>query len=283
LIVAFAGLALVWPVTSVSADPIDLTTWASSGSIAGDTGTGLVYHAGLAPTGSGAIQSFVRIAGGGSALVEEGYNTSGRPVSYDENTSPTFTHDLLLSDVPIVNLGGTNYYEFGLDINQFNSSPGLVLDDIRLYQSDTPSLTGPIDLDTRIWAMDTVANNGVELNFNADAGSGKGDMYLYLPTSLFDPLVTYVYLYSHFGGIASGDPVHQGLTLDTLTCLSYDTSGDISGASHPCGEWFNNDGYEEWFVRETTTVVPEPASLMLMGTGLIGIAGALRRRHSRRK
>jgi len=57
----------------------------------------MFYQADPQATGSGVIDSFVRIST--NDLIEEGYNTSGRPVPYDENTSPTFTHDLLLSEV----------------------------------------------------------------------------------------------------------------------------------------------------------------------------------------
>src|ERR1043166_4033058 len=48
------------------------------------------------PAGSGVIHSFVRIQSNNTT--EEGYNTSGRPVSYDENTSMTFTHDIQFGD-----------------------------------------------------------------------------------------------------------------------------------------------------------------------------------------
>src|SRR5215831_4261677 len=52
------------------------------------------------PTGSGTFESFVRLST--NNLVERGYNTSHRKVQFDENTSPTFTHDEPLSHVPTV-------------------------------------------------------------------------------------------------------------------------------------------------------------------------------------
>src|SRR5690242_11620025 len=55
------------------------------------------------PTGTGVINSFVRIQGaaaGGGA--EQGYNTTARPLQFDENKSPQFTRSLTLGQVPVV-------------------------------------------------------------------------------------------------------------------------------------------------------------------------------------
>ena len=82
------------------------------------------------PTGTGFLQPFVRLYATGT---EQGYNTSGRPVPFDEDTTANWTHDMQLQDLPIV--GG--YYEFILDINE----PGVVpesllsLDEIQIYTS----------------------------------------------------------------------------------------------------------------------------------------------------
>ena len=52
-------------------------------------------------SGTGLIQAIVRVQDpGGGDGTEDGYNTSFRPLSYEENTSPQFTTSLLLSEVP---------------------------------------------------------------------------------------------------------------------------------------------------------------------------------------
>src|SRR4029077_18801416 len=63
--------------------------------------------------GSGNIDSFVRVQASGT---EQGYNTSFRPLQFNETTSATFTHDLALSAVPVVLINGVTYREFLLDI-----------------------------------------------------------------------------------------------------------------------------------------------------------------------
>ena len=62
-------------------------------------------------SGTGLIQAIVRVQdpGGGDGF-ENGYNSSARPVSYEENTSPNFTTSLLLRERPIVTQAGTQYY-----------------------------------------------------------------------------------------------------------------------------------------------------------------------------
>ncbi len=205
------------------------------------------YNVHAAATGTGVIDSFVRIHGG---AVEQGYNTDGRPVQFDENTSPQFTRSLLLSDVPIVYLAGdpTPYREFLLDINQEKHSPLLALDDIEIYQTDAGNHTnfGEPGFGKMVYDLDAgPEDNWILLDYSLNTGSGSGDMFAYIPDSLFKWDLDYITLYSHFGAGSTSDFPNNS----------------------------NNDGFEEWAVRTAVAppVVPVPAAILL---GMLGLGAA---------
>ena len=199
--------------------------------------------------GSGTFDSFVRIAT--TKPVIKGYNTSARPVQFDENNSPSFTRSYRLSNIPIV--GDPNYpgvyREFQLDINQTSGNAIYSLDEVQVFLTTNsailgyPFTTSP-NLATEVYKLDKVGEeptgqNNIKLNYNLAGGSGKRDMILRIPNANFlaaaglgdDPACTYqgappagsacntwVVLYSQFGG---DDPTLAG----------------------------NDDGYEEWGVQ----------------------------------
>ncbi len=212
-----------------SATVLDLTT--AKAQAAAPSGA-IVQQTDAQPTGTGFIHSFVRLqgaAGGGGS--EQGFNTDGRPLQFDENKSPKFTRSLKLADVPVVNVGGTLYREFLLDINQRSSSPLLSVDEVKIYLAGVGNLTS---LAGRAAAFDLDAGGDVSVKLNAglNSGSGSGDMRLLVPNAAFagaDPNA-FLYLYSKMGGVA--------------------------GATA-------NGGFEEWAVKATggTTTPTGTASL----------------------
>lgn len=226
------------------------------------------------PTGSGFIDSFVRIEGGGSIPVKEAYNTTVDNV-FQNGATNTFNHALLLSQVPTVTIGGTAYREFILDINEAGSAATelLSVSDIQVFLSATGNQsttntngTGLLQLKNAslVYRLDAGGDDSIKLNYSNNSGSGSGDMSMLIPDSLFQdilkthPTYTQLVLYSKFGV-----PIEQ------------------------------NDGYEEWFVCNTgkdgagspvactpgttngttgntqSPQVPEPASFALLGAGLV--------------
>ena len=163
------------------------------------------------PTGTGHIHSFVRVQGAASGGgIEQGYNTTARPLQFDENKSPVFTRGLKLNQVPVVMVNGVAYREFLLDINQKSSSSKLSLDQVRVFLGDRSDLR-EYDATAKtlaglnaVFDMDAGGDKSILLDARLNSGSGSGDMVLLIPDANFagaDPN-SFVYLYSQMGSVA---------------------------------------------------------------------------------
>lgn len=295
-IVAGVALSLALP-DRAAAEVCDLregalTNCSIIGSGAGGTTvTGLFYVDEQHPTGTGVIDSFLRLQQQGSSPTEQGYNTSARSyplpapgpkTQFDEKTDPNYTRNLLLTEVETKTINGTVYREFLLDLNEPNSAVNtkyiITLDQLEIFVSNDANLdyytatgannssgslaySGGGGSAVKIFDLDQDGSGGgadgyVQLDYRVSAqGSGSSDMAFYLESSLFGSY-KYVYLFSQFG--------------------------DLTGSSNK--KYESNGGFEEWFTRSGTlpppnTAVPEPATLAMAGTGL---AALLARRRMRR-
>lgn len=201
---------------------VNLTTRGATGSVNG----ALFEQIDPQSTGSGVIDPFVRINPGGSQDCEQGFNTSFRKLEMDENSSPTFTHDLLLADVPVVNKGGIDYYQFMLDVNQNNKEATdhfISLNKIEIYTSASGGASGyPAGLGALQYSLDSGGSAWIWLDYALNHGSGSGDMFMYIPKTALTG--TYVYLYSSFGE-----------------------------------DYHANDGFEEWCILRAASPSPSPS------------------------
>ena len=237
---------------SAHATSLDLTTSGSSGFLNG----GFFQQIPDQSTGTGVIDPFVRIQKNDT---EEGFNTSVNKVALDNKGAGdgTFIKDIQLSIVPMVNRGGTDYYQFLLDLNESaggrNELISLFELEIWLKPTAITSFAGATGVYTDLsnsgavkkWDLDVGVDGDsvIELDYSLNAGSGSGDMFAYIPKSaLGTDGSQFLYLYSKFGTPNNTDA-----------------------------------GFEEWATLRapTTTNVPDGgATVALLGISLLGMMGA---------
>jgi hypothetical protein len=207
----------------------------------------IFYRADFQSAGTGFIDPFVRLQHDNGPSnnnhspkgEQQGYNTSGRPVQYDELTDLNYTRNLTFSDVPTVFIGSVPYKQFLLDINEPNGGGQnlLSLDMVNIYTSTTGSQTGlESSLGVLRWSLGAfLDDNVVTLDYDLNSGSGQGDMQMYVPLSNFAGVAgsDFLYLYSYFGHYMPSD-------------------------------FQTGDGFEEW-----TVLIPAPASLAVFGLGAL--------------
>jgi hypothetical protein len=201
------------------------------------------------PTGTGVYQPFLRLQNTGS---EEGFNTDFQPFPLDDKSPANFTHSVQWNTLSTINISGTDYYSFQLDANeQQNGTRSLIsLDALKIYTASNPALSTLGGLNP-LYDLDGVSDQTVFIETALKPGSGTDDLTLYIPKSFFAGVngTDYMYFYSQFG---LSDAVDPGL---------------VSGAT-----------FEEWRADQAPSAVPEPATMVLLGGGLLGMAGFRRRK-----
>jgi len=209
------------------------------------------------PTGTGVIKPFLRIQDSNSAI-EEGYNTSVAPLPMDDlGTADQWVHNVLFATVD----KSSGFVKLLLDANQTGSNPLLTMSKLVVWRASIPAGNTATTLaqltallGTPAYDMDAslgqTPSNPVQVNlavqntngFDANNGSGSGDLYVNIPASKFTGTGAYLVLYSEFGD--GGNP-----------------------------NYVNNDGFEEWAVKTGPQSVPDGGStLILLGSAFSGLS-----------
>lgn len=215
---------------SIAAE-LDLTTLGSQGMV---NDAIFVQMNTTNSSGSGTFGTFLGINNKNS---EEGFNTAAANPGLDTKSASS----LLLGAVPVVNVAGTEYREFILDVNETANHPWISLDALQIALNTAANLSSYSAIfSSVIYDLDAGEDSWIGMDYSLNAGSGKADLSVLVPSALFGTDESqYVYLYAKMG-------------------VNYAT----------------DDGFEEWGVGDNgnaivdgSTVIPEPATLLLVGLG----------------
>lgn len=166
------------------------------------------------------VNTFLQIEPSSNSATKQGYNTDSFVVKLDTRKKSQVSRSLKLSDVPIVSIGGTDYREFILTINETNQTvktntnqetAKIVLEKLQVFLGNSPDLTNYPTFKGRASKRFDLEPNTVELeDINADKEIGSHDYFVYINNSFFvnnqksEKDQQYVYLFSKFNNAGTG-------------------------------------------------------------------------------
>jgi hypothetical protein len=175
--------------------------------------------------GTGTFNSFVRVQ---ASPTEQGYNTDGT-LQFDTK-SGNFTHSILVSDIPVVSVGGDLFWEIFADVNDSDNTPLISLNDIEVWFTDDPEITGyPFAAADAEKVYDL---GGTVRIHDVNQGSGRGDVRLRIPIENID--------------------IPDGCDYANADCEVYFVLYNRWGTTG--GAYGSDGGFEEWKVKQYPTL-----------------------------
>jgi hypothetical protein len=259
---ALGGCTLVAAVLifSSSANAVLIDTAGDSGSLAGSVGgTALLFgipgHTDI--QGIGNSKTFLTVNQTGGSGPEQGYNTDG---TEEFETIASGTESLLLSEIPLVSIGGINYREFGFALNQTGGADQISINEITIMQGSAGNLTGYNNIGgpniggSTSLVFDWTSNGETLTVEDFVPGLSNIEMLMLVEADSFG-VGDYVMLYMNAGDpLAANDGNDKWIVVENSVCLKL---GDP--------------------LCEPPSLVPEPSVLLLLSAGLLGLGFARRR------
>jgi hypothetical protein len=186
--------------SGASAVPIDILNNGDTGTITGSTGGTALLYGSMLGSGIGSSKAFLILGQSGGSGPEKGYNTTG---TVEFETKAAGTTAMPLTDLAKVDIGGTNYYEFGLSNNQTGGSSTVSIEEIQLFQAGSSGLDSYVEGTrvltgaTEIFDWMAPADGYIELE-DINSGASSLDLLMYIPESAFTT-DTFVYLFASMG------------------------------------------------------------------------------------
>jgi uncharacterized repeat protein (TIGR01451 family) len=160
-------------------------------------------------SGTGGYNTFLAISN--NSGVESGFNSDQTPPidATNHDIDQAKTHTVKLGDLVVTTIGGVDYYQIRIDLNESNSDPNaqLSLDQFKLYTSANGGIVSTTSLfnsanATLKYDMDAGGNKSILLSDAGSTGSGTDDYSILIPVSTFagqDPATTFLYVYAQLG------------------------------------------------------------------------------------
>ncbi|HSO28617.1 MAG TPA: hypothetical protein VLS28_01825 [Candidatus Sulfomarinibacteraceae bacterium] len=194
--------------------------------------------------GTGTFDSFLRVQ---ASPNERGYNTDGEP-EFDTKGG-IWTHAILVSEIPVMNIGGVNYWELFADVNDGNNDPQISLNDLEVWFTSDPELVGYDSGTPGTFGGNATKKydfSGVIKINDVNQGSGRGDLRYQVPTVGMD--------------------IPANCSYGSTTCTTYFVLYTQWGLTSS----YNSDGgFEEWKVKQ----YPTPALAIDKGVSLTNGSG----------
>jgi uncharacterized repeat protein (TIGR01451 family) len=188
-------------------------------------------------SGTGLFDPFLTIQNTGSQSGTNFYNGSsygtGDAISFSDNR----TSSISTSSIPIVEIGGSEYYEIRLDVNEVNGGEKSFVDLNSFKIFGSSSATQSSAEANLLYSLDTEEINRDIYLFDDNTGSGKSDLVILVPKSYFSSNPEYLYFEASLSGTDGGfeefsvrvlDVVDPSLSINKIADVSLvDGAGDV--------------------------------------------------------